>query len=57
MYRQINPTEMFRERQLALLREGENRRVARRLRAGRGPKARSGIALIGFLAATKARRS
>jgi urease accessory protein UreF len=32
---QINPTEMFRERQLALLREAEERRLARRLRASR----------------------
>jgi hypothetical protein len=31
---QINPTEMFRERQLELLREVENRRLARRLREG-----------------------
>ena len=30
---QTNPTEMFRERQLALLREAENQRLARRLRA------------------------
>ena len=30
---QTNPTEMFRERQLALLREAEDRRPARRLRA------------------------
>ena len=30
---QTNPTEMFRERQLALLREAEDRRRARRLRA------------------------
>ena len=29
---QTNPTEMFRERQLALLREAEDRRLARRLR-------------------------
>ena len=32
---QTNPTEMFRERQLALLREAEERRIARRLRAAR----------------------
>jgi hypothetical protein len=29
---QTNPTEMFRERQLGLLSEAENRRLARRLR-------------------------
>ena len=29
---QTNPTEIFRERQLALLREAENRRLARGLR-------------------------
>ena len=33
MYHQINYTQMFRERQLALLEEGENRRRGRRLRA------------------------
>ena len=32
---QTNPTEMFRERQLALLREAEDRRLARRLRKAR----------------------
>jgi hypothetical protein len=32
---QTNPTEMFRERQLALLREADGRRLARRLRAAR----------------------
>jgi urease accessory protein UreF len=32
---QTNPTEMFREYQLALLREAEDRRLARRLRAAR----------------------
>ncbi len=32
---QTNPTEMFRERQLALLREAEKRRLARRLRTAR----------------------
>ena len=32
---QTNPTEMFRERQLTLLREVENRRLARRLRKAR----------------------
>jgi hypothetical protein len=39
MYRQVNPTELFRERQLALLKETDNRRLARRLRmARRTPK-------------------
>ena len=32
---QTNLTEMFRERQLTLLHEAENRRLARRLRAAR----------------------
>ena len=32
---QTNPTEMFRERHLALLREAEDRRLARRLRKAR----------------------
>jgi hypothetical protein len=32
---QTNPTEMFHERQLALLREAEDRRLARQLRAVR----------------------
>ena len=32
---QNNPTEIFRERQLALLREVEDRRLARRLKAAR----------------------
>ncbi len=32
---QTNPTEMFRERQLALLREAEDRCLARRLRTAR----------------------
>jgi trimeric autotransporter adhesin len=44
MYEKINPTQMFRERQLALLEEASNRRIVRRLRAGRAPKARSGMA-------------
>jgi Ca2+-binding RTX toxin-like protein len=35
MYRQVNPTELFRERQLALLKETDNRRLARRLRVAR----------------------
>src|SRR5215208_4700178 len=52
MYHQINPTEMFRERQLALLKEAENGRLARRLRAGRAPKAKSRKAAgLGILAA------
>jgi hypothetical protein len=52
MYHQTNPTETFRERQLALLREAENRRLGRRLlRAKRTPKARSTIAATGFLVA------
>ena len=52
MYHQINPTETFRERQHALLGEAENRRLARRrLRTKRILKARSAIALLGFLAA------
>jgi hypothetical protein len=32
---QINPTEVWRERHLALLREAEERRLARRLRRAR----------------------
>jgi hypothetical protein len=32
---QTNPTEIFRERQLALLREAEDRRLARRPRKAR----------------------
>jgi hypothetical protein len=52
MYQQINPTETFRERQIALLREAENRRLARRAAAGRSLKARSATpAASGFLAA------
>jgi hypothetical protein len=39
MYRQVNPTELFRERQLALLKETDNRRIVWRLRmARRTPK-------------------
>jgi hypothetical protein len=41
MYHQTNPTEMFRERQLALLKEVEDRRIARRLNTGQLPKKRS----------------
>ena len=33
---QINPTEMLRERQAGLLREAEERRLARRLRSPQG---------------------
>ncbi len=40
---QTNLTEMFRERQLALLREAENRRLARQLRVTRSQESsRSG---------------
>src|SRR5215207_2898324 len=46
MYGQINPTETFRERQLALLEEVDNGRLARRLRAGRSPRTRSGMSAI-----------
>ena len=35
---QPNPTEMFRERQLALLREAEDRRLARRRRRASASK-------------------
>jgi len=55
MYEQINPTQMFRERQLALLEEAGDRRLARQLRAGaeRQTKERSTIAMstIGLFAA------
>ena len=56
MYHQINPTEMFRERQLALHTEAQERRLlARQLRtgAGRQRKARSTVAVstAGLLAA------
>ena len=51
MYHQINPTETFRERQLLLLTEAENRRLTRRLRAGRVRKSRSRRAMVlGILA-------
>ena len=50
MYHQTNPTELFRERQLALLQEADNRRrLARRLRGRRAPKARSTIAVLAGL--------
>lgn len=45
---QINPTEMVRERQLALLREVENRRLARRLREGSKGHPRSVRRMAGF---------
>lgn len=52
MYHQINPTETFRERQLLLLAEAENRRLTRRLRAGRVRNSRSRrAAVLGILAA------
>jgi CSLREA domain-containing protein len=53
MYHQIKPTEVFHERELALLEEGENRRLAWRLRARRATKSRGIIAamVLGFLAA------
>ena len=35
MYHQINATQMFHERQLGLLEEADNRRLARRLRAAK----------------------
>jgi hypothetical protein len=35
---QTNPTEVFRERQFALLREAEDRRLARRLRTARSKR-------------------
>ena len=55
MYYQIKPTEMFRERELALMQEAESRSLllGRRLDAKREPKARSTIAaaVVGSLAA------
>ena len=53
MYHQINSSEMFRERQLALLEEAGSRRLARRAAAGGAiNKARSArVAASGFLAA------
>ena len=55
MYQRINPTETFRERQLALLGEAEERRLGRRLHARRTPKARSargvGALPLGFFLA------
>jgi hypothetical protein len=49
---QINPTEMLYERHAALLRDAEERRLARRLRAGsprRSPLTESGRLGAGFL--------
>jgi hypothetical protein len=52
MYHQTHATQMFRQRQLALLEEADNRRLARRAAAGGGMKARSArVAASGFLAA------
>ena len=46
---QTNPTEMFRERQLALLRDAENRHLARRLRKARSEEhSRSERRMAGF---------
>jgi hypothetical protein len=45
---QINPTEMFRDRQLVLLREVENRRLARQLREGSKGHPRSEGRMAGF---------
>jgi hypothetical protein len=44
-----NPTEMFRDRHLALLREAENRRLARRPRAAHSKRSpRSDQRMAGF---------
>ena len=46
---QTNPTEMFRERQLALMRDAEARRIARQLRAARSKgHSRSDRRVAGF---------
>jgi hypothetical protein len=46
---QTNPTEMFRERHLALLREAQNRHLARQLRAARSKeRPRSDRRMAGF---------
>ncbi len=46
---QTNPTEVFRERQLALLREAEEQRLARRLRTARSKgRPRSDWRMAGF---------
>ncbi len=43
MYHQISATQMFRERQVALLGEAENRRIARRLRGAGGSTQEKGL--------------
>ena len=49
---QINPTEMLRERHAVLLREAEERRLARRLRSSRrSPRTEGGPLGAGFLRA------
>jgi hypothetical protein len=46
---QTNPTEMFRERQLALVREAEDRRLARGLRAAHSKRSpRNDQRMAGF---------
>ncbi len=45
---QTNPTEIFRERQAALLREVENRRLARQSREGSRGHTRSEPRMAGF---------
>ena len=45
---QTNPTEIFRERQLTLLREAENRRLIRQLREGSKGHPRSMLRMAGF---------
>jgi hypothetical protein len=46
---QTNPTEMFRERHLALVREAEDRRLTRRLRAAQSKRSpRSDQRMAGF---------
>lgn len=52
MYHKIAPTETLRERELALLKEAEDRRLTRRLCAGRASNARRRkAAVLGILAA------
>ena len=52
MYQQIKPTEVFRARELALMKEVKNRRLAPRLHARRTLKTRSTLAVVlGFLGA------
>jgi hypothetical protein len=49
MHQQTNPTETFRERQLALLHEGKERLLARRLRRARSKgRPRSDRRVAGF---------